>query len=332
MRTCSVLRWALVAALFVVAQGAAGCIYVAGFGPPDIETVVVAPAPSWLETNRVAIIDVKGFLSSEDAGSLFRGYCTTVADVRERLDRAAGDWRVKAVVLRVNCPGGEVTASDIMYREVRNFHAATGKPVVASILSVGASGGYYVAAASQRIYACPTSLTGSVGVIMEYFNVKGLLTKVGVEPVVVKSGEMKDIGSSVRAMTPEEERVLKGINTTMFERFVAVVKTGRPGISEENLTTIKDGRVVDAATALKLGMVDKIGYLDDAIEEAKMLAGIKSADVILYRRGRDPYFNVYAEASAETQGMGWDAALREGLAVLTKRVSPAYLYLWRPGE
>ena len=325
-------RWLLAMSLLALAYGAAGCVYVAGFGAPDVETVVVESSPTWLETNRIAIIDVKGFLSSEDAGSLFRGYCTTVADVRERLDRAAGDWRVKAVVLRVNCPGGEVTASDIMYREVRDFHASTGKPVVASILSVGASGGYYVATASQSIYACPTSLTGSVGVIMEYFNVKNLLAKVGVEPVVVKSGEMKDIGSMTRAMTPEEQRVLQGINTAMFSRFVDVVRNGRPRMTEENLTTIKDGRVVDAATALKLGMVDRIGYLDDAIEEARRLAKITTADVILYRRGKDPYFNIYAETSAGVQPQNWDATIREGLAVLTTRGSPACLYLWRPGE
>ncbi|HRU07637.1 MAG TPA: signal peptide peptidase SppA, partial [Candidatus Brocadiia bacterium] len=298
-------RWLLIVGLLALVCAAPGCVYVAGFGTPDVETVVVASSPAWFETNRVAIIDVKGFLASEDAGSLFRGYCTTIADVRERLDRAAEDWRVKAVVLRVNCPGGEVTASDIIHREIRDFRASTGKPVVASILSVGASGGYYVATASQSIYACPTALTGSVGVIMEYFNVKNLLAKVGVEPVVVKSGEMKDIGSMTRAMTPDERRVLQGINTAMFSRFVDVVRAGRPGMTEENLNAIKDGRVVDAATALKLGMVDRIGYLNDAIEEAKQLANITSADVVLYRRGKDPYSNIYAEASAGAQPENW---------------------------
>ena len=307
------------------------CIQVYPFGRPDIREVTIESSRALIDFNKVAVIDVRGFLVTESAGSLFSSYTTCVADLRERLERAAADRWVRAVVLRIDSPGGVVTAADIMREQVLAFRKETGKPVVACFLDVAASGGYYVAVASDRIVANPTSVTGSVGVIAQFHNVEALCRKLGIGTEVIKSGKMKDMGSAFRPMTDDERRTLQSLNDCFFKRFLAVVKDGRPKMPEPSLKLISDGRIVDAPTALKLGMVDRIGYLEDAIDEARGLAGVKTSRVILYRSGERANRNIYARASSAGAPPGdLRGLLREVLGEFAARSSPRFLYLWTP--
>lgn len=301
-----------------------GCISVGPLLPGEMEAVVVQESPRWWETNRIALVDVDGFIGS--GGGLFALLGgTEVADLREKLERAAADGGVRAVVLRVNSPGGEVSASDTMYAELRRFREETGKPVVACLMGTAASGGYYVALAADRIVATPSALTGSVGVLINLTNVEGLYDKLGLRAVVIKSGEKKDIGSPTRPMTEEERKIMEGLAEASFERFLETVRRGRTNMTEGDLEAISDGRVVDAAQALKLHMVDRIGYLEDAIAEAKELAGIRTADVILYRPFRHYNTNIYARTEAQSPSLG------QSLQGLLGGGGPTLLYLWCPG-
>jgi len=308
--------------VLVLAWAAAGCVNLASLMTGKMKAVVVEESPRWFEIYRVALIDVDGFLSSDGGWRLLGG--TTVAEVKEKLKRAADDWRVRAVVLRIDSPGGEVSASDQIYREVLQFRAQTGKPVVAALMGTAASGAYYAALAADVIVASPTTVTGSVGVVIDLVNAEKLLARIGVQTEVVKSGPKKDMGSYARGLTREEREILQNINRSLFERFVAVLREGRPSMTDEDIATISDGRVVTARQALELHMVDRIGYLEDAIAEAERLAGIGGADVILYRPFPSYTSNIYA-------GPAGQALVLEALDLLLRRRAPTFLYLWSPG-
>ena len=301
-----------------------GCINISPLGGGRIEGVLVEQSPRWFEMNRIALIDIDGFISSTPGLRLFQGG-TTLADVKEKLEWAASDGRVRAVVLRINSPGGEVTASDMIHREVLQFKKETGKPVVAALMGLAASGGYYIAAAADVIVAAPTSVTGSVGVVMQFVNVQGLFGKVGLRSEVVKSGDMKDIASPMRAMTAEEREILQRINEDMFERFKQVVRAGRADMTDEDMAVVSDGRILTGTQAVELHMADRVGYLDDAFAEARRLAGIDGADVVLYRAFRHYNTNIYALQGNRT------GLLEQGLEILLRRHGAAFLYLWSPG-
>jgi protease-4 len=301
----------------------AGCINVGPFPSEQLERVVVEKSPRWFETNRVALIEVGGFISSEPGFWTFLGG-TSVADVQQKLKLAATDSRVRAIILRINSPGGEAAASDTIYQEVMRFKETTGKPVVAALMGTAASGGYYVALSGDQIVASPTTITGSVGVIMDLINIEKLYGKLGLQAVVIKSGEMKDIGSPTRPMTPEERDVLQGLNRALFDQFLAKLRERRQGMLEQQLKTVSDGRVVSAPQALELDLVDRIGSLHDAIQIACTLAKIETADVILYRSAPSYNSNIYAQAGA-------GLVLEEGLSMLLMPRGPTFLYLWAPG-
>src|SRR5262249_22941878 len=163
----------------------------------------------------------------------------------------------------INSPGGAVTASDILYQDLVRFRAETGKPVIACMMDVAASGGYYVAMGCDRIYAHPTTVTGSIGVIMSLYNATGLFHMLGVKSDPIKSGPNKDIGNPGRPMTEEERAILQQMVGSFYDQFVQVVVRGRPELPEERIRALADGRVYTGLDAKKLGLVDEIGYLDD---------------------------------------------------------------------
>jgi protease IV len=191
---------------------------------------------------------------------------------------------VAAVVLRVNSPGGVVAPTQEIFAAVERVRAA-GKPVVASMGSVAASGGYYVAVAANRVYANPGTLTGSIGVVMQLANVEGLLKKVGVDYIVVKAGAYKDIGNIARPMKPEERQVLQALLDDVYGQFVKAVAERR-GLDEKTVRAFADGRIYSGQQARALKMVDEMGGLEDAIEAAAKLAGIVGRPKLIYpRRG-----------------------------------------------
>jgi protease-4 len=186
---------------------------------------------------------------------------------------------VKAIILRIDSPGGGVGPSQEIYREV--LKAKQKKKMVTSMGAVAASGGYYVACASDLIVANPGTITGSIGVIMQFSNFEELLKKVGIKGVVLKSGEHKDIGSPFREMTPEEKKIMQETLDNVHQQFIRAVADGR-NLDQAKVLPIADGRIMTGEQAKQLGLVDKMGNLDDAIEEAAKLVGIEGRPHVLY--------------------------------------------------
>ena len=216
----------------------------------------------------VAVIRLEGMIvSSRSATGL---QVITPKRVEGLLDQAEEDPFVRAIVVRIDSPGGDVVASDEIYRMLLD----TEKPVVVSMGSVAASGGYYIACGADYIVAHPDSLTGSIGVISQFVNAEGLMKKLGVEVVVIASGPAKDIGSPFREMTEEEQELWRGIIGEVYEDFVAVVAERR-GLPVDRVRELADGRVYTGHQALEAGLVDELGTLEDAIAKAAELGGIE---------------------------------------------------------
>jgi protease-4 len=250
-----------------------------------------------------------------------------IAGVKEQLTRAAKDENVKAVVLRINTPGGTVTASDIIYHELKTFKAGRKVPIVASIMDLGTSGGYYIAAAADTVLAHPSSVTGSIGVIMLTINARGLLEKVGVEATAVTSGPRKDMGSPFRTMTIEERAIFQGLIDSFYQRFLNIVQEGRSNLHMEQIKRLADGRIYTGEQAKAAGLVDEIGYLEDAIALAKKKAGLTEAKVVMYQRPGEYSNNVYSKLLAPSELAGL-ADL--DLMSFVRGGTPQFMYLWMP--
>jgi protease-4 len=227
---------------------------------------------------KVAVVEVEGVIGvgaerGLDAESIIR----TLGEYRD-------DPAVRAVVLRIDSPGGVVAPTQEIFTAVRRLREAK-KPVVASLGSVAASGGYYVAVSADRIFASPGTLTGSIGVVMQLANVEGLLKKVGVEYVVVKAGAYKDVGNFARAMTPEERRILQSLLDDVYDQFISAVAEGR-GHDPQAVRAFAEGRIYSGRQAHGLKMVDDLGGLEDAIEAAAKMAGLPPKPKVLYPRRR----------------------------------------------
>lgn len=304
-----------------IALGLAGCISVFLVPPvlPLQETTL-----SGTGKDKVLLIDVSGVIAhkAEGRGGVFPGPPDIVARVKEELQLAAQDDRVKAVVLRINSPGGTVTASDQLYYELRRFKATRKIPIVAVFMDVGASGAYYVAMAADFVIAHPTSIVGSIGVVMLRMNVEGLLEKLGLETSAIKSGTMKDMGSPFRTMTDDEHQVFMGVIMEFYDRFVQVVGEGRPRLKSDRIRELADGRIYTASQAVKAGLVDELGYLDTALDRAKQAAGLAEARVVTYHRPGTYSNNIYS-------GFPDSATLRRIAAWSQLPVgAPQFLYLW----
>jgi protease-4 len=227
---------------------------------------------------RVAVVEVEGVIGvGADRGLDTEAIIRTLGEYRD-------DPAVRAVVLRIDSPGGVVAPTQEIFTAVRRLRE-TKKPVVASLGSVAASGGYYVAVSADRIFASPGTLTGSIGVVMQLANVEGLLKKVGVEYVVVKAGAYKDAGNFARAMTPEERRILQSLLDDVYDQFISAVAEGR-GLEPQAVRAFAEGRIYSGRQAHGLKMVDDLGGLEDAIEAAAKMAGLPPKPKVLYPRRR----------------------------------------------
>jgi protease-4 len=219
----------------------------------------------------VGVIRISGTIVSGSAPSL--GGQTAASDtIIDLIQQAADDDNIRAVVLRVESPGGEVVASD----EIHHALTQLGKPLVVSMGGLAASGGYYVSASADYIYATPNTLTGSIGVISQFVIAKDLLDNVGIDIIVVTAGDVKDFGSFHRDMTPEEREYWQTLINQTHEDFIDVVAEGR-GMDVEAVRQLADGRVFRGEEAVDLGLVDEVGYFEDAVQKAADLAGIEGA-------------------------------------------------------
>ncbi|MCA9238736.1 MAG: S49 family peptidase [Planctomycetales bacterium] len=308
---------------------------------------------------RIALIDIDGLLVNRNlTGAASMGE-NPVALLQEKLEKAERDPCVMAVVLRINSPGGGVTACDIMRWELMQFKQRSGKPVIACLMDLGAGGAYYIASAADAIYAHPTTITGGVGVILNLYAMDNPMNQQNVYGVSIRSGGKIDMGTCVREQEEDETEILKGIAAEFHSRFKDAVLTSRPQLagivhsaeevprpgdeadadgdeSEEDQAEdesesepdhgLLDGRVFTGVEALRLGMVDQLGYLADAVNAAESLAGVVNARTIVYRRDNDraltPYDitpNVPGQSLMPMSVPGFDRALL-----------PTFLYLWQP--
>jgi protease-4 len=291
-----------------------------------VEETLITDAHSCFCRDKVAIIDVEGLIVNAKTGGLLGSGDNPMSLFRERLDAAADDPHVKAVVLRINSPGGAVTASDIMYQDLVCFRRDTHKPVVACMMDVAASGGYYLAMGCDRVYAHPTTVTGSIGVIMSLYNATGLLTKLGVASDPIKSGPNKDIGNPARPMTDAERAILQGMVNGFYDQFVQVVVRGR-GMPEERVRALADGRIYSGLDAHKLGLVDEVGYLEDAIACARSMACMKDAAIVAYDRCDGYRGSIYAGMPKIPS----EVHVKLDVPAVTGHPNAAFLYLWEPG-
>ena len=210
-----------------------------------------------------------------------RGVITQSFGIIEELQQYNEDERVKAIILRIDSPGGGVGPSQEIYREIQKIRSSKRKKIITSMGSVAASGGYYVASASDLIIANPGTITGSIGVLMEFTNIEELFKKIGIKGVVLKSGEHKDIGSPFREMTPEEKKLIQSVIDNVHQQFIQAVMEGR-NLERSKVIEVADGRILTGEQAKKLGLVDQLGNLQDAIDTAARMAGIEGKPVVLY--------------------------------------------------
>lgn len=210
-------------------------------------------------------------------------------DIIDELKEYVKDPSIKAIVIRIDSPGGAVAPSQEIYEEIRK--ATSKKKVVASMGSIAASGGYYIASPATKIISNPGTLTGSIGVIMEIPNIEGLMNKIGVKTEVIKSGKHKDIASIFRGIKKEEREILQNVLDNVHEQFIKAVAEGRK-IHPDDVRKIADGRIFTGEQALKLGLVDQLGNLEDAINIASKLAGIKGEPVIVSKKEKLSLINL----------------------------------------
>jgi protease-4 len=275
---------------------------------------------------KIAVVDVDGLLLNMDMTGLYSLGENPVSLFREKLDALAADPCVCAVVLRINSPGGGVTATDIMWRDLQAFRANTRKPVIACLMDVGAGGAYYLATASDLIVAHPTSITGGLGVILNRYNLSGAIGYFSLQALPIKSGKHIDLGNeTVAEPSPERKQLLQTMADEFHQRFRQVVAQARPSINRAD-ATLFDGRVFTANQALQYHLIDRLGYLDDAIAAARELAHVEQSRVVLYHRCNDRARSPYAiTPNVPLQ----NTMLPISVPGLDRSRLPTFLYMWQ---
>lgn len=275
----------VLAIVFIVSSGSSMRTVVKPSSPKFEEAVVVdsKPGKDGKDTDaKIAIIYLRGVISAAEPGTLGE---TMVDDIKIQLEQAATDDKVKAVVLYVDSPGGEVTASDSIYNAVRKFRDGgfgKKKPVVVYMGSLAASGGYYVSCAGNWLMANETTLTGSIGVIMQSLNYRELFGKVGLQTITFKSGQFKDMLSGSRELTQEERDYIQKMVMDSYAKFVGIVARERKLNEDELRHGLADGRVISGKDAKAANLINATGELEDAYAKAMELSGARGATIIRY--------------------------------------------------
>ena len=286
---------------------------------------VVLCEPAGQNLPRVAILDVDGLLLNSDMVGLGSHGENPVALFRERLDAVAADPQVIAVVLRINSPGGGVTATDIMWHDLLAFKKQTKLPVLACLLDAGAGGAYYLATAADEIVVHPTSIVGGIGVILNLYNLQDTMSQFNIAAEPIKAGKRIDLGSPIAALDDEGRKLLQSMADSFQQRFRRIVLEARNKVDANDATNF-DGRVFTAQDALHRGLVDHIGYLNDAIDEASRIAGCQKVNVAFYHRPSDRAQSLYASTpNVPLQG----GLLPLSLPGLDRSRMPTFLYLWQ---
>jgi len=295
---------------------------------PTLDPVTATTLPHRrhsINAPNIAVVDVDGLLLNTDATGLGSFGENPVSVFRERLDAIEHDRCVCAVVIRINSPGGSVTATDIMWRDLLAFKQRTHLPVVACLMDVAAGGGYYLATAADSVIAHPTSVTGAIGCILNVYNLQDLMSQFNIVGVPIKAGKHIDLGSPIKALDDDKRKMLQAMADEYQDRFRDIVLKYRPEVDAADGTTF-DGRVFTAEQARRRRLIDEIGYLDDAVAIARTLACCSHANMVFYHRPNDPALSPYAITP--------NVPLQKGLLPfsipgLDRSKMPSFLYLWQ---
>ena len=254
------------------------------------EQIVVEGGSS---SSKIVVIPLEGVIAFSEHGSLGDAM---VDDFKNALEQAAEDDQIKAIVLQVDSPGGEVTASDVLYHAIGKLSKK--KPVIVYFNSIGASGAFYAACGASWIMCNDTTFTGSIGVIISALNYRDLFGKVGLESVTFKSGKFKDMLNGARAMTPEESAYIQGLVMQSYDRFVGIVARARKLDEKALRTGVADGRILSGTDAFAAHLVDQLGYIEDAYAKARVLGDAPNAQVVRYKRNYsfDKFFRIFGES------------------------------------
>ncbi|MBA4537953.1 signal peptide peptidase SppA [Bacillus aquiflavi] len=329
-------RWAalgIAAALFVVSVFTSFASSILSGNFQTFMDEFIVPAKPYVEEvveegnsfNRIAVLELNGIIQdSGNTSTLLQSETYNHRLFMDQLEYAKEDTSIKGIILRVNTPGGGVVESAEIHDKIVEIMEEAKKPVYISMGSMAASGGYYIAAPAEKIFAAPNTLTGSLGVIMQNVNYKELADKIGIDYVTIKSGPYKDIMSQTREMTEEERDILYSMLNNTYEGFVKVISEGR-GMSEEEVRRIADGRVYDGIQAKELNLIDDFGYLQDVIKQMKKDYKLNNAQVVRFTEyaGFSSLFSLGAQKM-----MGNDLQLTNFVNALSEPNSPRLMYLY----
>jgi protease-4 len=245
--------------------------------------------------DKILMIDIDGIITNRPIFVPNIGLIPGMtARVRQELEIAFEDPRIRGILLRINSPGGTLTDSDIIYHSLMEFKKSKNVKIVAALGDIAASGALYLAMAADEVYAHPTTITGSIGVIMPHVDYSGVMERVGIRSDPIKSGKFKDIDSEFRKRTPEEQKMLQALVDKQHERFVSVIRTGRKKMNRRQIEEIADGRIMGAEEAKTRGLVDEIGYLDAAYRRIARLSGFPANRLVRYANSWLTGNNIYS--------------------------------------
>ncbi|NNM86289.1 MAG: signal peptide peptidase SppA [Phycisphaerales bacterium] len=294
-----------------------------------IRPQVVHRSSHWFVCNRIAIVRISGMLADGRSGGLFGSGHNPVSDLRQTLDRIAHDPRVKAVILRLNTPGGTVTASAMMYHDILTFKKKTHLPVIASMMDLCASGGYYISCASDYQMAYPTTITASIGVIVQLFNFHKSLGYLGIQAPVFVSGKNKDTASPFHRMSASQRAIVQGFVNQFYARFLGIAKKTHPLVPAKNWSWLADGRPMTGTDAARYHLINGLGNLDDAIALAKKMAHIHHANIVLYSRSSHGHGSIYAHSQPLHTGEEFNMFnINMNPSAAAAMLHPTFLYMW----
>ncbi len=290
---------------------------------------VVSRDPGLFVSDKIVVVDVDGLLLNQRRAGMLGEKDNPVSLFIEKLDKARRDPNVKGVILRINSPGGTVTASDIMHRRTLRFRSNKKVPVVAMLEDVGTSGAYYLSCATDAILAHPTTVTGSIGVMVQTVSFAGTMEKLGIDARAVTSGPRKDLASPLKPLDEKDLAILQGLVDTYYQRFLDVVAEGRSELNPKDVKELADGRVFTGEHAKANGLVDALGYMDDAVVLVKRAGGLKRVKVVIYHRPFGYRANVYSAAPNLPPQVN---LLNISIPNLLSLPHPQFLYLWTGGS
>jgi len=265
-------------------------------------------------------------ISGQGMGCFWGGHEDIVESIITALKKAKDDHKIKAIIFEVNSPGGGITECDQIHKEIQRFKGKRPEvPIIVSMGDMAASGGYYISAPANKIIARPTTLTGSIGVIAYFMNIEDLYQKIGLKDVVIKSGDKKDMGSVTREMTEEEKTLFQEMIDEMYQRFIRIIDEGRQNLNHEEIQKLADGRVYTGEQALKNGLVDELGDLEDSVATAKKLANLTEAKVVGYKKHRT-FFDLFEMVTPRSNAQ-LDLLANLDRLVWSKNI-PRLFYMW----